>query len=314
MKRTIVAIILAGAAIFCGAGCLSLLPKGESGHSQQNSSDVQQQEGPDAAADDHAGSRDAGLNPVPSSKGAAPSEFAGGGVVTERTVEPATPTEPVDLREPAPQQQPVQPPAQTARAELLPQSDDRKLSRNDLAGLSNWQLTLARNEIYARHGRPFSNAAIRAYFTGTGWYSPNSSFSESWLSSVEQQNAAFVRDYQSGAFGSPATSPGGGASPQPQQQPTTSGELLPQSDDRKLSVSDLSGMGNWRLTLARNEIYARHGRPFSNSRIRAHFQATGWYTPQSGFSESWLSGTERRNADFIREYQERTYGSPATRP
>ncbi len=264
MKRMIVVILLAGAAIFCGTGCLNLLPKGDDDPSQQGSPDVQQQGGSHAAADDYAGSRDAGANPVPTGKSAAPAEFADGGVVTERTVEPATPTEPVDLREPAPQQQPqqqpVQQPVQATSAELLPQSDDRKLSRSDLAGLSNWELTLARNEIYARHGRPFSNPAIRAYFMGTGWYAPDSSFSETRLSSVEQQNAAFVRDYQAGAFGSPATSPGGGASPRPQQQPVASGELLPQSNDRRLSGSDLSGMSNWRLTLARNEIGTRRTR------------------------------------------------------
>jgi len=99
----------------------------------------------------------------------------------------------------------VQPPP--GRREILPQSNDRSLSTGDLAGLSNWQLTLARNEIYARHGRPFDNANIRAYFQSTGWYSPNAAFRESWLSRVEQQNAAFIRDYQIRVFGSAATRP-----------------------------------------------------------------------------------------------------------
>ncbi|MFO8080354.1 MAG: stalk domain-containing protein [Armatimonadota bacterium] len=101
----------------------------------------------------------------------------------------------------------VQPRSRPASGELLPQSNDRRLSTGDLAGLSNWQLTLARNEIYARHGRSFNNAHIRAYFQSTGWYSPRSNFRESWLSQTEQSNAAFIRDYQARVFGSAATRP-----------------------------------------------------------------------------------------------------------
>ena len=96
--------------------------------------------------------------------------------------------------------------------------------------------------------------------------------------------------------------------------PAVSGEMMPQSDDRSLTSNDLAGYGNWQLTLARNEIYARHGRPFDNANIRAHFQRTGWYTRNSNFRESWLTQLEMRNAAFIRDYQTRVFGSPATRP
>ncbi|GEM_PF-4610858 len=96
--------------------------------------------------------------------------------------------------------------------------------------------------------------------------------------------------------------------------PSVSGELLPQSDDRLLNNSDLAGFNNWQLTLARNEIYARYGRPFDNVNIRAYFQRTGWYTPNSSFRESWLTSTEAKNAEFIRTYQVRVFGTPASRP
>lgn len=101
---------------------------------------------------------------------------------------------------------------------------------------------------------------------------------------------------------------------QPPPPPAVSGELLPQSNDRNLTTGDLAGFTNWRLTLARNEIYARHGRPFNNASIRAYFNNTGWYSPNSNFRESWLSQTEQRNAAFIRDYQARVYGTPATQP
>ncbi len=100
----------------------------------------------------------------------------------------------------------------------------------------------------------------------------------------------------------------------PPPPPPGSGEILPQSDDRSLTDSDLQYSGNWRLTLPRNEIHARHGRPFTNSQIRAHFQGTGWYSTNPNFRESWLWQVEARNAVFIREYQQRVHGSPATAP
>ena len=90
---------------------------------------------------------------------------------------------------------------------ILPESNDRYLTATNLMGLSNWEMTLARNEIYARHGRPFDNAYLRSYFQGQGWYSVNSGFSESQLSTIERKNAVFIREYQEGDFGAAATRP-----------------------------------------------------------------------------------------------------------
>jgi hypothetical protein len=100
----------------------------------------------------------------------------------------------------------------------------------------------------------------------------------------------------------------------PPPPPSNAGEIMPQSNDRYLSNSDLQGYSNWQLTLARNEIYARHGRPFNNANIRSYFQSTGWYRADSSFRESWLTQTESRNAKFIADYQKSVYGAAATKP
>ncbi len=100
----------------------------------------------------------------------------------------------------------------------------------------------------------------------------------------------------------------------PSSPPSNAGEIMPQSNDRYLTNGDLQGYSNWRLTLARNEIYARRGRPFNNASIRSYFQSTGWYSANSGFSESWLTQTESRNAKFIADYQKSVFGTAATRP
>lgn len=60
----------------------------------------------------------------------------------------------------------------------------------------------------------------------------------------------------------------------------SSGYILPESSTRVYSVSELTSMGLSRsqLTLAKNEIYARHGRGFNTDWIRNYFQSQSWYT------------------------------------
>jgi hypothetical protein len=116
--------------------------------------------------------------------------------------------ESLGISAPAPPPPPPPAPRRTGGGSyLIPGSDSHYLHGGELYGLSNWQLTLARNEIYARHGRPFDNANIRAYFLNQGWYSPDPRFTESRLSKVEKVNAAFIRDWQTDHFGQPATGP-----------------------------------------------------------------------------------------------------------
>lgn len=53
---------------------------------------------------------------------------------------------------------------------ILPDSDAAYLTEADLTRLTARQLRLARNEIYARHGRAFGAADLKAYFSGQDWY------------------------------------------------------------------------------------------------------------------------------------------------
>lgn len=96
---------------------------------------------------------------------------------------------------------------QTGGDYILPQSAERRLTRDDLAGLSHLELCLARNEIYARHGRRFLNRDIAAYFAEKDWYSPDidaavfDANQESYLSEDERYNAGFMLDYEKQKFG-----------------------------------------------------------------------------------------------------------------
>ena len=74
---------------------------------------------------------------------------------------------------------------------VLPLSDCAYLTEENLAMLSRDQLQIARNEIYARHGRRFKDKTLQAYFDSCSWYhgtiEPNA-FKESVLSECELYN------------------------------------------------------------------------------------------------------------------------------
>lgn len=78
-------------------------------------------------------------------------------------------------------------------AYVLPYSDSRYYDRSDLDGMSNWDLYIARNEIYARHGRMFRNDDLQYYFNRQSWYTPvyaPDEFDDSRLNDAERSNAA----------------------------------------------------------------------------------------------------------------------------
>ena len=56
---------------------------------------------------------------------------------------------------------------------LMPDSSERLLTREELAGYSKTRLRLIRNEIAARHGWDFSDDSLKAYFYAHKWYHPN---------------------------------------------------------------------------------------------------------------------------------------------
>ena len=81
--------------------------------------------------------------------------------------------------------------------------------------------------------------------------------------------------------------------------------ILPYSATYEYSTSEISHLSDWELYLARNEIYARHGREFRNDDLVRYFGDKSWYTPiysPDDFDarvDSFLSYTEQRNAATI---------------
>jgi len=87
-------------------------------------------------------------------------------------------------------------PELTAQEYILPFSDTRAVTTADLTGLTSWELKVARNEIYARHGRPFIHKDLSCYFAKQSWYILDPDYSDESLSKLELTNANTVLDYE----------------------------------------------------------------------------------------------------------------------
>ncbi len=65
-----------------------------------------------------------------------------------------------------------------------------------MVGLTEWQLKVARNEIYARHGRDFVHQDLSCYFDKLSWYKIDPEYNENRLSPLEISNAVFILNYE----------------------------------------------------------------------------------------------------------------------
>lgn len=77
-----------------------------------------------------------------------------------------------------------------------PETNQRVLGEDDIGYRSAYELTMMRNEIFARHGMRFKDPLIASYFATRRWYHPSSSFNPNSLTPLEQKNAAFIQSLQ----------------------------------------------------------------------------------------------------------------------
>ena len=78
-------------------------------------------------------------------------------------------------------------------------SDSEYHTRSDLEGLSENECILARNELYARHGRRFNSKDIQDYFDMCSWYKgviEPDDFQETMLNDIEIANRDLIISYE----------------------------------------------------------------------------------------------------------------------
>ncbi len=183
---------------------------------------------------------------------------------------------------------------------LYPITRVRKLIYEDLMYMTQSELRLMRNEIYARHGYIFSSADLREHFGRQSWYYPTSK--NVTLNSVEQYNVNFIKQYEDGVkqvaqaqskFFDEVTCRWYTSQP--------NDGLFPITRVRKLIYEDIMYLSPQELRIMRNEIYARHGYIFSSDDLRQYFGRQSWYHPTT--KNVTLSSIEQYNANFIKQYE-----------
>jgi YARHG domain len=99
----------------------------------------------------------------------------------------------------SPRSAPLTSKPKTATRRAIDTSPKKLLTLADLQGRNARELTILRNEIFARHGRRFKEPELQRYFKSQSWYQPRYSpheFPIALLSKTEIQNAILIRDYQ----------------------------------------------------------------------------------------------------------------------
>ena len=155
---------------------------------------------------------------------------------------------------------------------------DKPVAPRMLDGLGLHELRLLRNEIYARRGYAFSTAWLANWFSEHDWYEVKEGFRAEQLTAVQRENVKVITARER--------------------------ELHDALSTEKIDTASLEGLFTEDLRRLRNEIYARHGRPFKDAELRAYFTSFDWYKADPKFRESSLSAIERANAAAILRLEE----------
>lgn len=184
---------------------------------------------------------------------------------------------------------------------LLPESDKRTLSSMEVGTMTEDERYMAACEILARHGADFTNIGdggkTQNYFEQKSWYKPTVDAAEmdySYFNVYEIANLDLLTSYNE-AQESEGTNT--------YNQGTESEYLLPESSSRYLTAEDLQGMDKEMLRLARNEIYAKHGRMYETDDLREYFSSKSWYygyLSAEEFDDSVFNEYEKANLDLIK--------------
>jgi len=190
---------------------------------------------------------------------------------------------------------------------VLEDSAQRYYSEEELYKFGLEQLYLARNEIFARHGYQFGSQFLRDYFGSVSWYEPVPGFKTPSLSALESANVTVILKVEKNLGGpyissKPALPGGGGGQGAP-------ADIFAYSSDRTLSRTVVQSLTLPELSIARNEIFARHGFPFSSAALQDYFGRKPDYSRDESASSPNFNDIEKHNIWLI-EKIERLQGGP----
>jgi len=180
-------------------------------------------------------------------------------------------------------------------------SSERSYSVVELYDYGLEQLYLARNEIFARHGYDFSSAFLREYFGSLSWYQRRPGFKDPPLSAIEKANVATIlaveKELGGPYLGGKAVLPGEGGG---QVEPP---DIFPYSSEQTLSRSVVQTLTLPELSIARNEIFARYGFPFSSKALKDYFGRKSWYVRDESATDPDFNTVEKHNIWLIEKIE-----------
>lgn len=74
---------------------------------------------------------------------------------------------------------------------------------------------------------------------------------------------------------------------------------------KELTFADGEALQRLYIKALRNEMYARHGRIFTTPEMKQIFESLPWYKPRPDFKEAELNEIEKKNVEFILEYEKK---------
>ena len=187
----------------------------------------------------------------------------------------------------------------SSRDYIIPESNTTKLDFKGLNPYTSEELSIARNEILARHGYVDSSYPnFVSYFNSKSWYKANPSYTESDLSEIETYNYDLIKsiEFLKRAYESCSS--------------ISANYVLPNSNSLELTSSEVARLNDWELVVARNEIFARYGLEFSTKELLEHFKSKSWFVidPSVG-NDLALSAVENKNVAIILEEEKKRENS-----
>ena len=168
-------------------------------------------------------------------------------------------------------------------------------------------------------GAASGSSASTSSSTTSASASSTSASASSAAASASAESASASAAAGSAAAGSAAsqtTTQEPAAQPEPEPEPVYYNDyyVLPESSYYYYSWDELSGLSTYDLFIARNEIFARHGRMFNRSDLQDYFNSQAWYEPlytpaQWDSMGNQLNDAELKNVSLMKQVEE-SKGSP----
>lgn len=97
-------------------------------------------------------------------------------------------------------------------------------------------------------------------------------------------------------------------SAKPSSQVPSKGGVLPgyrgiYENGRALTRAEVAVWEPAEMRRKRNEVYARYGRAFQAADLQKHYESTGWYSVDAGYSDAVLTPTDRANVELVASFE-----------